>query len=249
MTQGPHQSLQKDDNTLNAVRQVEFLYTDHVMDRFDKYLSIERLAAYLTQARGDKWVAIRLYERNTEISEALYGVVQGLEVSLRNAVHHVLTDRLATSEWYDRFPFEEPERRAIDEAKIKIQERPAQISPGRVVAELGFSFWVRLFSHRYEQSLYFKYLYRIFPMGRKRKQIHDRLINLKTLRNRIAHHERIIYKRNPEKDYVELLETIGWISQDVSAWVEHTNCFQERLARRVPKKPEPVPVTAALQEE
>jgi hypothetical protein len=81
-------------------------------------------------------------------------------------------------------------------------------------------------------------------MGLQRKRIHDRLINLKTLRNRIAHHERIIYKRNPEKDYADLLETIGWVSQDFRAWVEHTNCFAERLAKRIPKKPTTAPVAA-----
>jgi hypothetical protein len=237
MTQGPHQSLQSQDTTAGQGGQAEFVYSETVLNRFDKYLSNERLAAYLTQARGDKWVAIRLYERNTQISEALYGVVQGLEVCLRNAIHELLTSRLGAPDWYDHFPFGDPEKLAIEEAKKKIQERPAQISPGRMIAELSFSFWVRLFSHRYENELHFPHLSRIFPMKLKRAQIHDRLINLKTLRNRIAHHERLIYKRDPEKDYCDLVETIGWISPDVKDWVESTNCFRERFSKRLPRKP------------
>jgi len=51
--------------------QVEFAYTDAELATIERYLSPERLTPYLRQSRGDKWVAVRLYERNTEISEAL----------------------------------------------------------------------------------------------------------------------------------------------------------------------------------
>lgn len=234
--QGPHQSLQGKNITAMADGQVGFQLSEETLALFDKYLSVERLAAYSAQARGDRQTAIRLYERNTELSEALYGVVQGLEVSLRNAIHNTLTAGLGSPEWYDMFALQESERRAIDEAKTKIQGRPAEINPSRVVAELSFSFWVRLASHGYEDSLWFKYLHRIFPIRVRRKHVHDRLINLKTLRNRIAHHERIINKRDLQKDYSELLETIGWVSPIIKAWVEHTNCFQERFAKRIPQK-------------
>ncbi len=53
--------------------------------------------------------AIRLYERNTELSEALYGVVQGFEVTLRNAVHNILGASLGTT-WYETFGFLETEQ-------------------------------------------------------------------------------------------------------------------------------------------
>jgi hypothetical protein len=126
---------------------------------------------------------------------------------------------------------------AIDDAAKKIREREVAIVPGRMVAELSFSFWVRLTHSRYEDSLWFKHLFRIFPMAVRRKLVHERLINLKTLRNRIAHHERIIYKRKVDQDYADLLETIGWISPRVRAWVEATNCFPRRYASRIPQKP------------
>jgi hypothetical protein len=229
--QGPHQSLQQENITAMPEGQDNF-------DCFEKYLSLERLAAYYSQARGDRWVAIRLYERNTELSEALYGMVQGLEVALRNAIHNVLSTNLGGPDWYDRFAFEPSERRAIDDAKKQIQEQPTIVTPGKMVAEMTFAFWVRLTSFPYEDSLWFKYLYRIFPIRVRRKQVHDRLVNLKTLRNRIAHHERILYKRVPEKDYADLLETIEWISPEIKQWIEQTNCFPERFARRIPKKPD-----------
>jgi len=218
--------------------QEEFQYTDEVLARLEKYLSPERLAAYYGLARGDKWVAIRLYERNTELSEALYGVIQGLEVALRNAIHNVMTTRAGSPAWYDSIPFEEDEREAIGEAKRKIAERPAPVTPGRVIADLTFGFWVKLFTGSYEKSLWVPTLRKIFPLMVGRKLLHGRLVELKTLRNRIAHHERIV-ERDLLKDYASIIETIGWLSPDVQRWVSATNCFNERFGKKLPKKPTP----------
>ena len=108
-----------------------FVYTEEILDIFEKYLSVERLAGYYDLARRDRWVAIRLYERNTELSEALYGVIQGLEVTLRNAIHNVLTTQLGTTEWYDNLEFNEPERNAIQEAKDKDHRKNSRRDSGK----------------------------------------------------------------------------------------------------------------------
>jgi hypothetical protein len=82
----------------------------------------------------------------------------------------------------------------------------------------------------------------------KRSLIQGRLVELRALRNRIAHHERITCgKRNIQKDYAELLETIGWISKPMKNSVEQTNCFEERFAKKLPKKAssEAVPIQHA----
>jgi hypothetical protein len=55
-----------------------FDYTEQEMRRLERAISPERLKAYLVLARGDLWVALHLYARNTQLSEALYGVLQGL---------------------------------------------------------------------------------------------------------------------------------------------------------------------------
>ncbi len=220
-----------------------FSYDDRNLATIEKYVSSERLAAYMSYARGDKWVAVRLYERNTEISEALYGVIQALEVTLRNAIHRCLSKALGSDQWYETFSLEESERNAVDEAKTKVMERPAPLTPGRVVAELKLGFWVRLFSHAYDKTLWVPYLREIFPLklSNSRTLIHGRLMDLKTLRNRIAHHDRITCgKRDPEKDYAAIMETIGWINKSMRDWILSTNCFRERFDKRLPKKIKPV---------
>jgi hypothetical protein len=211
--------------------QPPFQYTDDVLRVFEKYLSPERLASYYALARGNRWVGIQLYERNTELSEALYGVIQGLEITLRNAIHNTMTAALGTPDWYDRFAWDASELAAVQKAKEKIQEKLLSITPGRVIAELTFGFWVKLTALPYEKSLWFKYLHQIAPKVR-RKALHGRLVQFKTLRNRIAHHERIVGRtRDLPTECRDVLEVIGWLNSDMQAWVQHKNCFTERYGK------------------
>ena len=53
-------------------------------------LSPERMSTYQRAVRGDREKALRLYTWNTAISAAFYGPLQGLEVTLRNAMHRQL---------------------------------------------------------------------------------------------------------------------------------------------------------------
>jgi hypothetical protein len=220
--------------------QPEFRYDETNLATIERYVSSERLAANVHYARGDPWVAIRLYERNIEISEALYGVIQALEITLRNAIHNNLSEHLGGPGWYEIFGFEESERKTVDEACRKVLDRPAALTSGRVLAELTFAFWGRLFSGSYEKTLWVPHLRKIFPLKLqdRRSQIRARLLQLKTLRNRIAHHERLLCGRqNVRQDYADILEMIGWISPTMRLWVESTNCCEERFAKPLPKKP------------
>lgn len=71
-----------------------------------------------------------------------------------------------------------------------------------------------------------------------RSLILGRLVDLKALRNRIAHHEKTTCgKRDVESDCAVLPETGGRLSQPMRGWVEGTNCFPERFPREHPKEP------------
>ena len=92
-------------------RQGPFEYTDQAVTAIEKSLSPERLARYISAAQGNKKRAIQLYERNTALSEALYGVIQGLEIALRNALHNTLRKELGRDDWYDHAGLEEKDVR------------------------------------------------------------------------------------------------------------------------------------------
>jgi hypothetical protein len=171
--------------------------------------------------------AIQLYERNTELSEALYAVLQGLEVALRNSIHSVMTAHHGRDDWYDHVVLRDVERGRIADARVMIQQSGKPVTSGKMVAELTFGFWVALTAKDYATSLWIPYLHRAFPQKRlAHGVVHRRLNNIRKLRNRVAHHECIL-DRNLENDYVEIVETIGWICKDTALWVRETTRFEK----------------------
>jgi len=177
-------------------------------------------------------------------------MVQGLEVTLRNAIHGLLSKELGSDTWYNTVALGRPARAGVEYAKEKVVERGAVLLSGRVVAELKFGFWVKLFSHSYDKPLWVPHLRKLFPwrLDGKRSFVHGRLMELKTLRNRIAHHERISRgRRDVRQDYSDILETIGWISPDIRRWVASINGCEERFTRPLPKKSKPLLAAQASQ--
>jgi hypothetical protein len=116
--------------------QPKFTYDPASIETLIKYISLDRLAAYFAMGKTVPERAIHLHERNTELSEAMYGVLQGFEITLRNAVHNSLSAAHG-DEWYEKVSLLESEYNSLHEAKHNIEQRIESITPGRVVAELG----------------------------------------------------------------------------------------------------------------
>lgn len=102
-------------------------------------------------------------------------------------------------------------------------------TPGKVVAELNFGFWPNLVSSRFDK-FWLPCLHRAFPFATvPRRVIHGRLDTIRLLRNRIAHHERVLttgnklYTGHAAAPYLTLpgiLECARWVSPDIAAWLE-----------------------------
>jgi len=122
-----------------------FSYTDQRPDTLETALSHERLSTYLDAAGGDRGKAIRPHAWNTAVSAAFYGPLQGLEVTLRNDMHHRLAARYGP-EWDDH-PGAGLDRDAGDRiaaARVKLARDGHGDNPPRIVATLSFGFWVSL---------------------------------------------------------------------------------------------------------
>jgi hypothetical protein len=101
------------------------------------------------------------------------------------------------------------------------------LTDGRLVAELRFGFWTRLLDGVYADwrnpanpRFWPGLLDRAFPHCpgsiRTRKDIHSRFTQIKELRNRAFHHERISHQVTIES-YDEVLEAIHWIDPMLAA--------------------------------
>ena len=231
-----------------TVGQVPFTYTESELATLVEFISPERLQMYIASVRYSSGPVdrlrkgIRLYERNTALSEVLYTVVQGFEVTFRNAVHNRLSADHG-AEWFDNLELLPSERDAVADVRRTIQNKPETVTAGRMVGELSFGFWVRLFSAEYASTLWGPSLsHVIHPTTNDRRAVYSRLQDLKTLRNRIAHHNRIIGRTLSVQQYYEQsLETINWFSPTMRAWVAATNTVEQRLVRKTIAAPQTKP--------
>ncbi len=89
--------------------------------------------------------ALRLYTWNTAISAAFYGPLQGLEITLRNAIHAQLSQK------YGSFWFDNPDTELDAGASTRINANRSNLDrsgaaprPDKIVAGLSFGFWVSL---------------------------------------------------------------------------------------------------------
>ncbi len=224
--------------------QEQFRYDAETAAKLERSLSTDRLGPYLQLADGKAIYAIRLYEWNTRVSEDLYSILQGFEVTLRNSIHEVLSQAYGQENWYDAAPLLPPERQRVADAKQRIRDDGRDVTPGRVVAELMFGFWTSLVGRAYAQILWDKHLYKAFRERRTaRKHVARRLKKVRFLRNRVAHHESVIGRKNEErdlrKDVEEILETTGWICRTTARWISYNSSFDESYRKRpVPPEPE-----------
>lgn len=172
---------------------------NHIFDELRVIFSPERLDAYLghTKCKNSKDNALLEYSRNIQLSQALYPSLQILEITLRNSLHKAITDYLQTEHWFELSFLHEKEQNRVNKAKTTLKEKRKTITPGRVVAELSFGFWVSLFDIRYEhsQTLWpqlIKPTFPFLPKGQKTRNFISReLNNIKSLRNRVFHYEPI----------------------------------------------------------
>ena len=211
--------------------QMPFAYDGNALGYLSVAISKDRLFPYVSYTNGDIFKAVLLYERNTLLSQGFYGVLQPLEITFRNSVHRVMTQDWKRANWYDHpglLKYREAE--SVKAAKANIVRWNKAITTGRVVAELTFGFWLRLLDTSYEKTIWVPTLYKAFPNMAKpdRATIFNRLYSIKTLRNRIAHHEPIVF-RNLERDYLNAIETIGWFCHTTETWVSATNTFRRTL--------------------
>jgi hypothetical protein len=192
--------------------------------------SVERVARYLAWAGGDPDRAVELYTLNTQISEALYLPLQALELALRNRIHGVLAEAFQ-ERWFHQDGFLRGDRQAEQLAKAinDLEHNGRETTPGRIVAELTFSFWTAMLGTCYEE-LWQTTLHRIGkkPNGKglRRKDFSAPLTPIRTLRNRIAHHEPIIMW-DIAKHHANMIEITHWIAPAAAAWCRSVDRFDQ----------------------
>lgn len=186
-------------------------------------LSAERLTGYRHPGANEPdGQVLRRYLWNIQLCEALYPVLDLLEVTLRNALHAALSQRTGRADWYSVFALEQRESAAIQEAIKRLNDKGKTIVSGAVVAEMNFGFWCSLFDVRYEHGQ------RLWPWlagtslpnaprpERQRKTLSRRINRLRLLRNRVFHYEPIWHWRDLPDQHAKAVEMLAWINADMA---------------------------------
>lgn len=215
------------------------------VDAVEAALSLERFARYVAWAEGHREGAVALYTLNTRVSEALYVPLQALEVALRNRIHTVMVQAHGPG-WFQPEAGHVTDRQAeqVRTAIAELTQGGKPIEDGRVVAALTFSFWTSMFG-REQDDLWKRSLHRIATRDGRflaRKDFTTRLTQIRLLRNRIAHHEPILYWNLP-KLHRAMLQITRWLSPAMDDWRDMIDRFPdvhpaERLTLPRPGKDE-----------
>ena len=155
------------------------------------------------------------------------------EVALRNAINCELITKFEINQWYNHFPTTAGLSKLTKEISIaqnQITKRRELVTPPKVVAELIFGFWARLFNKEFELILW-KDLRRTFPFMPKgikqRKYISAPINNFRNFRNRIFHNEPICWNlAKLEEIHNQMDEVLGWINKDLPNWIQQFDRFK-----------------------
>lgn len=209
-------------------------------------LSTERLRTYERHAPSWGRGPVELYLLGVELAASMQADLALVEVCVRNRMHDELSATYGSRWWADPALLDDRSQSGVAKAWADARCRDGD-HPGKLIAHLPFGFWVHLLEsggyvgappfrrpRSYEELLWRPALHRAFPHSPGRRvEVHRVAHLLYALRNRIAHHEPIIYgvrrpgvSRSASDAYRPVRELhddavrlLGWISPSVGEWL------------------------------
>ena len=194
-------------------------------------ISEERLAVYRADGVDDT-TAIARYIWNIALCKSLYPLINIFEVSLRNGIDKALENYFNQSDWNNVIQLQQSEIMMINDALLKIKKHGKKYSHGRLVAELTLGFWVALMGRKYNtQGFQFAVikscLHGCPPAQKTSAAIQKNLTEIRFLRNRIAHHERIAHWKDLKLKHDLIMDFIKWLNPDMYTIAKEKDTFDE----------------------
>ena len=171
--------------------------------------------------------ALQLYTWNVQISSAFMNPLHIGEVAVRNAVAQAIERKFGNRwPWSQGFERSLPNpSRGYNPRKNLTEAKHRQETAGKVIPELNFVFWQRMFTSRFHQRIWQEQIKRFFPNAPQdwseqhlQKSLYRELDKIRRLRNRIAHHEPI-FSRDLTDDFQGLEKIIRWRCSETADWM------------------------------
>jgi len=195
--------------------------------QMQKYFSHARVDRYKSRRNGDLYLAAADYSRNIRLAEAMVPMLNVLEITLRNRMHARLTSAYGRDDWWVAWEGDATFSRAlksVDDARAKLISRREAVTADKVLAELTFGFWCSLFNAHYQDTLW-KDLRLAFPRcpkdQRKRSTISRALNQIRDLRNRVFHHEPLLWLLPDLRHQHGVgVNIINWVDPQLGLWLQ-----------------------------
>jgi len=192
----------------------------------EKHFSPARLGRYRAARGGDLARAAADYSSNLLLSEAMVPLLNVLEIALRNGIHARLSQLYSRADWWESWKGNATfkwQNKEVANAKAKLAQRHEAQTPDKVLAELTFGFWSSLFNAQF-QTVLWKDLRLVFARcpktQRKRHNISSALNQIRDLRNRVFHHEPLLWLTPALIDqHVVGLTVIHWVDPQLAQWL------------------------------
>jgi hypothetical protein len=203
-------------------------------------LSLPRIGTYekAVVAAGDVGgAALALYEWNAKVSGAFMAPLHICKVVIRNAISDALT-----ALYGDRWPWSPAFERSLPSPPNGYNPRSdllacrrRHVNTGKVIPELKFVFWQKMFTGRYDMRLWDVHLRGVLPnldpvknVAELRQEIYSDLEDVRLLRNRIAHHEPI-FRRKLADDLDKINALLRFRCQLTADWMMNGQRVTEYL--------------------
>jgi len=185
---------------------------------------------FITDTRFKSYKDTQEYEKNLLVSKQSYIPLSILEVSLRNSIDSLLSDKVDEN-WHTNGSFLTKDSVfKINQAIELLERRRESVSKHKIIAELSFGFWVNLFKKPYDKKLRINDLKKIFPnLPPKsvklvnRDKIYKELNHIRNFRNRVFHYEKVINRDGYDMVFEEINEILKYFDNDIYEFATRIN--------------------------
>lgn len=206
--------------------------------------SLPRIGKYYQFLNQDKRKTVQAYFLNVDLSAELFKLFSLFEIAFRNNIDHQISTVLPFSvNWPQEIAQGKlnksagflSTRKVISEA-IKLSKDQ---SHNQIICQLTFGFWCSLFSGLNFVVLGSRLIKSYYPTKKTDpKNLRKKLHQIRVVRNRIAHHEPIIFnKRNQiSPKYIKTtLNNLLWLMNFIDIDTNQLQQFTKRLYKLIEK--------------
>jgi hypothetical protein len=169
---------------------------------------------------------------NAAIGEALYPALQLLELAMRNRIDAALREWAGDAAWHRcELPLTPGQASRLILTLKELSERGQLNTPSAIISRLPLGFWTAFFNKHHAQTGIGHHLAkRIFPHALPRdrdiRALDRRLTLVRTLRNRVFHHERLVHRPELSDQHLALRQLIAGISPELDQLARAMDRFE-----------------------